>query len=451
MTSFIKHSATTVALTGLAVALVAMPSLASAEPGLFKGKRVNALIGSSPGGGTDGTTRLVGRYLSKYLPGKPQIIFRNMPAGHGVKANNYFYNVVKPDGLTWFGGASSYVDPNNLRKKVVKYNPTQYEFIGAVLRGGSVVTLRKTKFKNLTDKSMKPVIVGTLDGSRSWAQALAWGARYLGWNIKFVVGYPGSASLTLAARRGEIDSFGTSGIQIHRSLLKTGKFRGLTQLGEADAKGVVRRLSFPEVPTLPEMMKGKTKGIAKEAFDFWSKMNQIDKWYALPPKTPKKIINIYRTAYKKAVKDPEFIKFGKHQFSVDFRTVRADTIAGLVRDTAYPKLEIMEFIRQLRIKVGLPAARLSDAELAKLAKKLGGPLLKVKQVKLNAVKRGGRFLFFKNKAADHKAKVSGSRTKVSINGKKAKRKKLKKGMTCDITYTGNNGEVKKVSCSASQS
>jgi hypothetical protein len=311
--------------------------------------------------------------------------------------------------------------------------------------------LRKDKLKNLTDKSMKPVIVGTLDGSRSWAQGLAWAAGYLGWNLRFVVGYPGSASLTLAARRGEIDSFGTSGIEIHRSLLRTGKFQGIAQLGEAEGNKVVRRKSFPDVPTLPELMKGKTSGIAKQAFDFWSRMNQIDKWYALPPKTPNKIVKIYRVAYAKAVKDPEFIKFGRHQFSIDFRAVRAETIAGLVASTAYPNLEMMEFIRQLRIKNGLPAARLSDAELAKLAKKLGGPVLKVKQVKLDAVKRGGRFLYFKNKGAAHKAKVSGSRTKVKIDGKKAKRKKLKKGMTCDITYTSNNGEVKTVSCSPSQS
>ena len=415
----------------------------------YKDKKINVIIGSSPGGGTDGTSRLVGRFLAKYLPGKPQMIYRNMPAGHGVKASNYFYNKAKPDGLTWFGGASSYVDPNNLRKKVVKYNPTHYEYIGAIIRGGSVMMLRKSVLKNLTDKSMKPVIVGTLDGSRSWAQALAWGSEYLGWNLKFVVGYPGSAALTLALRRGEIDMFGTSGIQILKSLIKTGKFQGLAQLGEAEAGGVVRRKSFPDVPTLPALMKGKTEGIAKQAFEFWSASNQIDKWYALPPKTPKDIVAVYRTAFTQATKDPEFIKFGRHQFSIDFRTVRAETITELIATTAYPKLELMETIRQVRIKNGLPAARLSDAELAKLAKKLGGPGLKVK-TKLLAVKRGGRWLHFKNKGAAHKAKVSGSRTKVKIDGKKAKRKKLKAGMMCEIVYGANGGEVKTVSCSAGQ-
>ncbi|MCZ6447681.1 MAG: tripartite tricarboxylate transporter substrate-binding protein [Alphaproteobacteria bacterium] len=415
----------------------------------FKDKKINVIIGSSPGGGTDGTSRLVGRFLAKYLPGQPQMIYRNMPAGHGVKASNYFYNQAKPDGLTWFGGASSYVDPNNLRKKVVKYNPTEYAYIGAIVRGGSLLMLRKAVLKNLTDKSMKPVIVGTLDGSRSWAQALAWGSEYLGWNLKFVVGYPGSAALTLALRRGEIDMFGTSGIMILKSLIKTGKFQGLVQLGEAEGDGVVRRMSFPDVPTIPELMADKPKGIAKEAFDFWSKTNQIDKWYALPPKTPKDIAAVYRVAFTKATKDPEFIKFGRHQFSIDFRTVRAATIAELIGSTAYPKLELIEHIRQIRIKNGLPAARLSDAELAKLAKKLGGPALKVK-AKLIAVKRGGRWLHFKNKGAAHKAKVSSSRSKVSIDGKKAKRSKLKPGMTCEIVYGSNGGEVKTVSCSAGQ-
>jgi hypothetical protein len=45
-----------------------------------------------------------------------------------------------------------------------------------------------------------------------------------------------------------------------------------------------------------------------------------------------------------------------------------------------------------------------------------------------------------------KAKVSGSRTKVTVNGKKAKRKAIKVGMTCTFTYPGPGSEAKKVDC-----
>ncbi len=47
-----------------------------------------------------------------------------------------------------------------------------------------------------------------------------------------------------------------------------------------------------------------------------------------------------------------------------------------------------------------------------------------------------------------KSKISGSRTKLTIGGKKAKRKKLLAGMTCDITYVvdGDRNEPSVVSC-----
>ena len=431
---------------GIAALTMATAHVASAAEVSFKGKRINVIIGSQPGGGTDGTTRLVGRFLEKYLPGKPKLIYRNMPAGHGVKASNYFANEVKKDGLTWMGGSSSYVDANNLRKKVVKYDPTKYAFFGAVSRGGSVLLIRKDRLANLTDKSKKPVIVGGLDGSRSWGQLILWGADYLGWNVKFVIGYPGSSALALALRRGEIDMFGTSTLSMHQGLNKTGKFKGLVQMGEPGPNGtIIRRLSFKDVPTMPALMKGKTSGLAKETFDYWKKTNQIDKWYALPPGTPEKYVAVYRKAYQKATKDPEFIKFGRFQFSADFNTVSAEDITRLIRDTAYPRIEITNFQRLMKVKYGLPATRLSDKEMAALAAKRGIKLLKV-TVKLEAVKRSGRWLHFTVKGKKHKAKVSSSRTKVKIAGKKAMRKKLKAGMKCNINYLGNGAEARLVDC-----
>src|SRR5688572_7292272 len=152
----------------------------------FKGKTIEVILGSAPGGGTDGTTRLVGSFLEKYLPGNPSMRYRNIPGGHGSKALNHF-NKVKPDGLTWVGGGSSHVDPNSLRKNVVEYDPTKFPIFGGVQRGGSVVFMRTDHKANLTDKSKPPVVVGVIDGDRSWEQMITWGAEFLGWNVRFVV------------------------------------------------------------------------------------------------------------------------------------------------------------------------------------------------------------------------------------------------------------------------
>ena len=412
----------------------------------FEGKRINVIIGSTPGGGTDGTTRLVGRYLEKYLPGKPQMLYRNMPAGHGVKASNYFANVVKNDGTYWMGGSSSYLDANNLRKKVVKYDPTKYTYIGGIVRGGSVVIINKKKLANLTDKSKEPAVAGVLDGSRTWAQMLIWGAEYLDWNIRFVVGYPGSAALAMAARRGEIDMFGTSQLSVHQNLAKTGQFVGLSQVGQFSDGKHRRRTSFKDVPLITDLMKGKTSGLVKKAFDYWIEANKIDKWYALPPNTPEDIAEVYRAAFAKASQDPDFIKYGKLQFSADFTSQVASDLAVAVNVTSYPDDDLLNYMQSIRVKHGLPANQLTDDEMKALAKKLGGGAGLTVKAKLDDVKRGGRWLHFKNDGAEHKTKISSSRTKVSIGGKKAKRNALKPGMVCEISYAGDGGEAQSVSC-----
>jgi hypothetical protein len=258
-----------------------------------------------------------------------------------------------------------------------------------------------------------------------------------------VIGYPGAPSLTLAARRGEVDAFGTSSLQMHDALKKTGDFLPFVQQGEASIGKTVARLSFPNTQIIADLMKGKLSGVARETFTFWTKTNQIDKWYALPPGTPANVVKTYRAAYAKAVKDPKFIKFGRFQFSRDFSPQTADDVLDLISSTSYPKAEIFTYMHDMAVRHGLPGEPLSDAEMAKLAKELGG-LETAKGANLKQVKRGGRFLYFKYKGKDQKIKVSGSRTKVYVGGKKTKRDKLKPGMACDISFMP--GEATEVSC-----
>ncbi len=66
--------------------------------------------------------------------------------------------------------------------------------------------------------------------------------------------------------------------------------------------------------------------------------------------------------------------------------------------------------------------------------------------KLDAVKRGGRAIQFKVKGEAQTAKVSGSRTQVTVDGEFADRSLLKSGYTCKIVYTGNNQEAQKINC-----
>jgi len=66
--------------------------------------------------------------------------------------------------------------------------------------------------------------------------------------------------------------------------------------------------------------------------------------------------------------------------------------------------------------------------------------------KVSQIKREGRTIFIMYKGKEVSAKVSGSRTKITVKGKKAKRKKVKVGMTCQFTYPRAGAEAKNVDC-----
>jgi tripartite-type tricarboxylate transporter receptor subunit TctC len=428
-------------------ALLAGTGLAGAQVS-FKGKTIDVIMGSAAGGGTDGTTRLVGSYLEKYLPGNPTMRYRNIPGGHGTKGLNFFAKA-KPDGLTWAGGSSSHTDPQALRKSVVEYNPTKFHFFGGVSRGGSIVFIRKEKLKDLTDKSKPPVVVGVLDGNRSWEQMITFGKEHLGWNIKFVVGYPGTSFMLLAVRRGETHMMGTSNLSLLKEMFATGDFVGLAQLGggEGGANDEARS-GFENIPPFPKMMEGKTSGLPQEAFEFWTALNDIDKWYALPPGTPKEVVDTYRAAWGKMMKDPDFLKQGRTLFSEDFQPMPGEKQQELVQRTAYPRTEIVAYMDELKIKHGLPAEPLTDEELAKMAKEKGLDKADVPAVKakLTAVGSGGREIEFSVDGSVKKLDVSSSRTNVTIAGQKVPRDQLKPGMECSIEFMGDAKEANGVRC-----
>jgi len=54
----------------------------------FDGKTITFLVGSSAGGGTDVTARLIARHIERHLPGKPRIDVANKPGAGGMIAAN---------------------------------------------------------------------------------------------------------------------------------------------------------------------------------------------------------------------------------------------------------------------------------------------------------------------------------------------------------------------------
>jgi tripartite-type tricarboxylate transporter receptor subunit TctC len=341
-------------MLGLTAALLMCGGASAEEPFTFAGKTVTMIIGYAPGGGTDTAGRLIAQYLAKHLPGTPNIIVENRPGADGVTAMNYFYQQVKPDGMTITQGSSTQGDPVVYKQPQVKYDPTKLEFIGGVGRGGSTVVIRKDAEDRLYDKSKPPVIMGAVGGvPRSGMQTTAWGIEILGWNAKWVLGYPGTNDLFVALERGEIDMTASSNLFQVVKLLEGGKVKMLTQTGSLENGKFLPRSEFTDVPVFPNQVESRVKdSVQEQGYQYWFALVLLDKWLALPPGTPQPIVAMYREAFIKMAKDPEFLEKGR-KMSQDLDTQAGEDVAKLIKTLGETSPEAFEYIRGMMKRQGI--------------------------------------------------------------------------------------------------
>src|SRR3981081_3572642 len=74
------------------------PARADGVADFYRGKELRLIIGASVGGGYDIYARAIAKHLGGHIPGNPSIVPQDMPAGGGLAAANYIYNVASRDG-----------------------------------------------------------------------------------------------------------------------------------------------------------------------------------------------------------------------------------------------------------------------------------------------------------------------------------------------------------------
>jgi tripartite-type tricarboxylate transporter receptor subunit TctC len=339
---------------GLLTFFVVTQTAIAEESVSFKGKTINAIVSSSAGGGTDAYGRLAAAFFEKYLPGSPTVVPRNVPGADGMSAMNFMVQQVAPDGYTFVAASNSTVDPLNYRRPQSQFDPVNFAVIGGAGRSGEVLLINAASEKRLYDKSAAPVVMGSLGGiPRSGMQMTAWGIEYLGWNAKWVVGYRGTTELMLALERGEIDMTSTGHHASINKLIATGKFRILTQAGTLKDGVVAPDPDYGDSPLFGKLMDGKIKDpLAAKAFEYWANVALSDKWLALPPKTPRAMVDAYRDAYAKMAKDPDFISRSK-TISDDFVAESAPEVEAIIRKLGSLPQEAVEYMATILQKQGV--------------------------------------------------------------------------------------------------
>jgi hypothetical protein len=336
-----------------ALAVLTMTGEATAHVS-FQGKTITMIIGSPPGGGTDASGRIIARFLGQYLPGTPNVVTQNMPGASGITATNHFMNKTQPDGLTVLMGSQSILDPVIYRNATTQYDTTKIRMAGGIGRGGSLLFISKAAEPRLYDHTASPVVIGMIGPApRAGIQPALWSIEYLGWNAKWVAGYPGTNQLMIAFDRGEVELTSTANIFLIEDRLKAGTAKVLFQTGSTRGGKASDREDFGDVPNFLDLMQGKISDpVAKKAYAYWVALSSVDKWLGLRQGTPDDIVETYRDAFERLSADQEFLDLGD-KISDGFAPVKASAVEAFARTLAETPPEALGYLTSLMKKQGM--------------------------------------------------------------------------------------------------
>jgi hypothetical protein len=235
-------------------------------------------------------------------------------------------------------------------------------------------------------------------------------ADALGLNLKIIPGYRGKQA-EMAMMRGEIVAQLGSKSSFSQ-FVKNGYGRLIFQVGGSGA--------LPQAGKLATTKDGRALAALVAA------QSTLARLTGGPAGIPAARLELLIDAYKGALNDPalrkEARKLGRPIVPLFGRDVQKRVVAALHQSPEMTK-RIIEVMNKKA-----PTATVTSA------------LIKVG-------KKGRQVTFRGDKGKTVESKVSGSRTRITVAGRKAKRKSLKKGMSCKITYAiGGDNEAKLIAC-----
>jgi tripartite-type tricarboxylate transporter receptor subunit TctC len=286
---------------------------AQQEPS-FEGKTIRVVVGFTSGGFYDRWSRLLARYVPKYLPGNPEMIVQNMPGAGGMIAANHIYSVAKPDGMSLAMLSYGLYLDQLVGRKEVRYDVRKLNWIGSPEKSDVLLYMRSdAPYKSIDDirKASTPPkcgSTGTAGTDYILARLLE---ETLGAKIETVLGYPGGSEIDLAVEKGEVQCRGmTAAPFFGREPFISWRKRNFVNI--LIYGGEKRDPRIPDAPTIYEIFeKEKTPEENRRVADVILRGGDFGRPWVMPPQTPPEIVKTMRAAYAKAMADPSLLDEAK--------------------------------------------------------------------------------------------------------------------------------------------
>jgi tripartite-type tricarboxylate transporter receptor subunit TctC len=332
----------------LALVLVS-PVSALAQAPFFQDKSMRIVAGYGAGSVDDAWTRMIARYLGKYIPGNPNIIVQNMPGAGAMIAANYVYNVAKPDGLTLGGIRAGLYFDQLVGRKEVQFDWPKFTWLGTPTQVEQIIYIRaNTPYKSIQDvrKATVPPKCGATGTSSTGYYTGNLLEETIGAKFHTLTGYKDGPEVDIAVEREEIHCRGISletlfGREPLIGWFKNGFVRVLIQTGKK------RDPRLPNVPTIWELMNEyKTPEAGKRLATIILAVGAFGRPYVATPNLPLERGKLLQGAFKKVLTDPEFQSQAKER-KLDIDPVGGEELEVLAREVITQPPEVVERMKRL--------------------------------------------------------------------------------------------------------
>jgi tripartite-type tricarboxylate transporter receptor subunit TctC len=297
------------ALAAIAASSAAFAPPANAQPAeeFYRGKRELILITSSaPGGGYDSYSRLLGRHMSKYLPGNPTIIVQNMVGGGGIRAANYLYNVAPKDG-TVFSLIDRGMPTAPLlygEKSQALFDAVKFSWIGSIMRetGMGIISARSS-VKTMEDAKRHEIVFGATGIETDPALFVRLVNELLQTRIKVITGYKGQPEQFQAVEKGELDGLFMSGWS------GNGRAYVLDQMSRGELRLLVQMASVedkdPQQAATPAILELVTAPQDRQVVQLILDRLTLGRPLIAPPELAADRLAMLRKSFRQAIEDRE--------------------------------------------------------------------------------------------------------------------------------------------------
>jgi tripartite-type tricarboxylate transporter receptor subunit TctC len=272
----------------------------------YKGKTVQMVVATAPGGGVDLIGRLLARHLGRHIPGRPNMVVQNMPGAGGLLMANHLYNLGARDGTVIGGSLNGMPAAPLMTPKAARFDPTKFIWIGSMYRANNVAYVWHTApVQSLEELKTKELLIGT-SGPGSGSNDLSILSReVLGLKYKQVRGYQSSSAINIAMERGEIHAqiVGWDSIQAQKPAWirdKLIKFIGHFSLEDP-----------PELRPFPRIADLARTEADKQAVRLVLARQAHGRPYFVPPGVPAPRARALRRAFDATMQDPAFLAEAK--------------------------------------------------------------------------------------------------------------------------------------------